>query len=104
LVAVALAIGSSPGVASDFTLYTLDGYNKLDTVAGGWGGEFQVYTTWNGYATPGLQHRYGYPQAMDFATFCVEIDQHLQHGVTYDVNLSAPPEQVPGAVAWLYSQ
>jgi len=101
LAAVALAMTAGPCLA--FTVTTQDGYNKYDSTAGGWGGEFQVYTTWDGYADASA-HKVGYPATMDFATFCVEIDEHLEHGVPYDVSLSPPPKPVPGAVAWLYDQ
>jgi len=101
LAAVALAMTAGPCLA--FTVTTQDGYNKYDSAAAGWGGEFQVYTTWAGYADASA-HKGGYPTGMDFATFCVEIDQHLSHGVTYDVSLSPPPKPVPSAVAWLYNQ
>jgi len=102
LAAVALALTAGSCLA--FTVTTQDGYNKYDSTARGWGGEFQVYTTdWDGYADAS-KHKGGYPAGMAFATFCVQIEEHLSHGVPYDVSLSSSSAQVPGAVAWLYDQ
>ena len=106
LVAIgALVLAASPGIAASYTIRVEQGFDKIDydITHPGWGGEFEAYTDWTEYYAPS-GHMYGYPDGVNFATFCLQSERNISWGTTYtfdDTNIGDPPN---GPVARLYDR
>jgi hypothetical protein len=104
---VTLAMAQS-AVAASVTFYRINGYYS------GQGGEFTaIGTPYVGHYDP-LATATHPTHGVGFQTFCLELDERLQMGVTYDYTIDSwaieggvggpSPDPLSYGTAWLYSQ